>query len=94
MTYEGDYIFRASGKRLEQIVRMTNFDNLEAVMRVYDVMDKMGVIKEVEKKLRQVTSEEDKDNSFFFEGSEDSNFSPKIMIGDREIPLEKLKYNL
>lgn len=67
VTYEGNYVFKTQGKRIEQIVRMTDFDNMEAVMRVYDVMDKMGVIKEVEKKLAKITSEEERDNSFFFE---------------------------
>lgn len=65
--YEGDLQFRASGKRLEQIVRMTDFENKEAVMRVYDVLDKMGVMKEVEKKLENILDEQGVDNSFFFE---------------------------
>lgn len=55
--YEGDLGFRASGKRLEQIVRMTDFENHEAVMRVYDVLEKMGVMKEVEKKLETILEE-------------------------------------
>jgi hypothetical protein len=33
--------FEATGERLEQIVRMTDFENKEAVIRVYDVLDKM-----------------------------------------------------
>ena len=45
LEYLWDYKFRASWKRLEQIVRMTDFTNLEAVMRVYDVLDKLWVIK-------------------------------------------------
>ncbi len=39
--------FRIRGKRFEQIVVMTNFDNAEAVMRVRDVMFKMGIQKEL-----------------------------------------------
>lgn len=39
--------FRIRGKRFEQIVVMTNFDNKEAVMRVRDVMDKLGIQKEL-----------------------------------------------
>jgi len=34
------------------------------------------------------------DNSFFFEGSDSENIAPKILVGDKEIPLEKLKYQL
>lgn len=92
--YQGDMIFSARWKRLEQIVRMTDFDNKEAIMRVYDVLDRFGVIREIEKKLSKILEEEDRDNSFFFEWNESDNISPKILIWDREIGLEKLKYNL
>lgn len=93
LEYIGEYKFRASGRRLEQIVRMTDFENIEAVMRVYDVLDKLGVINKVEAKLRKLTEEQDISNEFFFEGNDDVAFSPKILVGDKEIPLEKLKYN-
>jgi GTP-binding protein len=92
--YLWDMQFRASWKRLEQIVRMTDFENKEAVMRVYDVLDKMGVIREVEKKLAKILEEEQRDNSFFFEGSEEDNISPRILIWEQTVPLEKLKYKL
>lgn len=92
--YIWDLQFRASGQRLEQIVRMTDFENHEAVMRVYDVLEKMWVIKEVEKKLAKILEDEQIDNSFFFEGSEQDNISPKILIGQKEVPLQKLKYQL
>ncbi len=92
--YLWDLQFRASWKRLEQIVRMTDFENKEAVMRVYDVLDKMGVIREIEKKLSKILEDEGRDNSFFFEGSGEDNISPRILIGDKEVPLEKLKYKL
>ncbi|MGE4443792.1 MAG: GTPase ObgE [Candidatus Altimarinota bacterium] len=94
LEYMGDYLFKASGKRLEQIVRMTDFSNDEAVMRVYDVLDKLGVIKKVEAKLQIILENENLDNSFFFEGSDNNGFSPKILVVNKEIPLEKLKYNL
>ena len=86
--------FRATGARLEQIVRMTDFENHEAVMRVYNVLDKMWVINEVQKKLEKVLGEEWRDNSFFFEWSDEDNISPRILIADKEVPLEKLKYQL
>lgn len=92
--YVWDLQFKAMGKRLEQIVRMTDFENHEAVMRVYDVLDKMWVIKNVEKKLANILKEEGRDNSFFFEGSNEDNISPRILIGEKEVPLEKLKYKL
>jgi GTP-binding protein len=92
--YLGDMKFKASGKRLEQIVRMTDFENGEAVMRVYNVLDKMWVIREIEKKLAKILESENRDNSFFFVGSDDDNISPRILIWDQVVPLEKLKYKL
>ena len=92
--YLGDMKFKASWKRLEQIVRMTDFENGEAVMRVYNVLDKMGVIREIEKKLEKILESENRDNSFFFEWSDDDNISPRILIWDQVVPLEKLKYKL
>jgi len=89
-----ELLFKTQHKRLEQIVRMTDFENAEAVMRVYDVLDKMWVIKEVEKQLGKILQDKDIDNSFFFEGTKGENITPKILIGQREIGLEKLKYNL
>jgi len=93
-----DYIwnltFKATWKRLEQIVRMTNFDNLEAVMRIYDVLDKLWVIKKIEKELVKVYEEQNIDNSFYFEWNNSEDISPKIIISEKEIKLDKLKYNL
>jgi hypothetical protein len=34
---------------------MTDFTNKEAVMRVYDVLDKMGVIRLIEPELEKLT---------------------------------------
>ncbi len=93
--YLWDYIFSASGKRLEQIVRMTDFQNPEAVMRVYDVLEKLGVIKKIESKLSAILANEEVDNSFFFEWESDENdFTPKVKIGEKIIELNKLKFNL
>jgi hypothetical protein len=75
-------------------VRMTDFENKEAILRVYDVLDKMWIIKDLEKKLASVCVDEEIDNSFFFEGSDASEIHPKVMIAGKEIPLDKLKYDL
>lgn len=92
--YLWDYIFRASWLRIEQIVRMTDFWNKEAIARVYDVMEKVWILKTVEKELEKIIEQRWKDNSFFFEWNDDENFSPKIIIAWQEIPLDRLKYNL
>ncbi|MBU2524192.1 Obg family GTPase CgtA, partial [Patescibacteria group bacterium] len=40
----GEYqVFELTGKRLEQIVIMSDMYNEEAVKRVYDVLNKLGV---------------------------------------------------
>jgi hypothetical protein len=92
--YIWDMNFEVTWKRLEQIVRMTDFDNMEAVMRVYNVLAKMWVIEKVEKQLEKIFEEKGLDNSFFFEWSDEENISPKIYISGREISLDKLKYKL
>jgi len=94
LEYLWDLAFRASGRRLEQIVRMTNFDNFEAIMRVYDVLEKLWVTRKIEARLEQVFKEENIDDSFYFEGSESEDISPKLYIWDREINLNKLKYSV
>ncbi len=93
VTYLGDMKFEARGKRLEQIVRMTDFENPEAVLRVYDVLEKMMVIRDVEKLIKKEVWEW-VDNSFFFEGNEEDTFAPVISIAWKEIPLDRLRYNL
>jgi len=92
--YLWDFTFRAKWKRLEQIVRMSDFENKEAVMRVYDVLDKLWVIKKIESKLEKIIYKEDFNNEFFFEWNKDSLFNPKILIWEKELLLEKLKFNL
>ncbi len=94
VSYEGDLLFKASWERLEQIVRMTDFDNMEAVMRVYNVLDKMRVITDIEEQLEKILKKENIDNSFFFEGSNEQNITPRVEVAGRVIDLNKLKYNL
>ncbi|MBI2463437.1 GTPase ObgE [Candidatus Peregrinibacteria bacterium] len=49
-------IFEVKGKRIEQVVKMTDFSNDEAVARVYDIFYKMGLTKEL---LKQGAAEGD-----------------------------------
>jgi len=87
-------MFECHGERIEQIVRMTDFENREAVLRVYDVLDKQWIMRELEPQLKEVLEKEDKDNSFFFEWNDENAVNPKVIIAGREIPLDKLKYDL
>ena len=43
-------IFRITGKRIEQLIVMTDTKNIEGLERVYHFMDKMGIKKAIEKK--------------------------------------------
>jgi GTP-binding protein len=47
-------IFEIKGKRLEQIVRMTNFENPEGINRIYDVLKKMDLYKSLRKNKAQL----------------------------------------
>lgn len=94
LNYLWNYTFEAFGDRLEQIIRMTDFSNKEAVMRVYDVLDKMWLVKEMEQKLKTILDTQGKDNSFFFEWNDDEWINPNIIISWVSISLDKLKYDL
>lgn len=92
--YEWDYVFRVRGKRIEQIVRMTNFANKESVMRVIDVLDKIGAMKKIQSQLDKVLKENEVNTDYYFEGNEDKEVEPKVIIWERVISLAKLMYNL
>lgn len=94
LKYLWNYIFEARWDRIEQIVRMTDFSNLEALARVIDILEKIWIMKKIESRLLKISEEENLDNSWFFEWSDDSIISPKLMIAWREISLDKLRYNL
>jgi hypothetical protein len=53
----------------------------------------MMVMRNVEKLLKK-QHETWIDNNFFFEGNEEEEFSPVIIIAEKEIPLDRLRYNL
>lgn len=46
---EGKFVYRITGERIEQIVRMTSMKNPDAVDRVWDVMHKRKIIPAIEK---------------------------------------------
>ena len=94
VSYIWDLLFEAKWDRLEQIVRMTNFDNFEAVMRVYDVLDKLWVIKKVESRLRKILEIDWIDNSFYFEWNDAEEIDPRIKIGDKVMSLDKMKFKI
>ena len=94
LKYLWNYEFEATWNRIEQIVRMTDFSNPEAVSRVIDVLEKIWIMKKIESKLNKISEEEKLDNSSFFEWNNSGLISPKLFIAWREISLDKLRYNL
>ena len=94
LKYLWNYEFEATWNRIEQIVRMTDFSNPEAVSRVIDVLEKIWIMKKIESKLNKISEEEKLDNSSFFEWNDSELISPNLFIAWREISLDKLRYNL
>ncbi len=96
LVYMWDYTFKATWVRLEQIVRMSDFDNPQAVDRVIDVLEKIWVMKKIEAKLRQIWEADTEafDTDFFFEWNDKVWFTPIVIIWDKTVSLERLKYNL
>ncbi len=94
LSYTWDLTFALTWDRIEQIVRMTDFTNEEAVMRVYDVLDKIWAMNKIERELKKVPEIENFDDSFYFEWWSDIDLSPKVIIANKTLKLDKLKYNL
>ena len=85
---DGD--FTVMGERIEQIVRMTDMKNREAVDRVYDVLAKIGALRKIE---TAIASESQAFHESFFEGQEDKEL-PKIRIAGRVFPMDKTTFLL
>jgi hypothetical protein len=94
LSHESDLTFNITGKRIEQIVRMTDFLNPEAVMRVYDVLEKIWAIQKIEREIKKLSTTQEFDDSFFYEWWSDDEISPKVIIANKTLNLDKLKYNL
>lgn len=76
------------GTRLEQIVRMTNMENPEAVARVYDILEKIGALR----KIGNLLQNDQKNNDHFFEGNEDKAADAKIEIAGKIFPLQNVLF--
>lgn len=94
LKYLWDLTFEIKWERIEQIVRMTDFFNRDWVMRIYDVLEKIWAMKKMEKELAKVYEKENIDNSFFFEWWDTEDIAPKVIIWNKTLKLDKLKYNL
>ncbi len=86
ITRREDGDFEVTGERIEEITRMTDIRYVDGVNRVYDVMEKLGVIRKIKllvqnDMLTGVTG--------FFEGEEDMP-SPNVYIAGKKFSLENI----
>ena len=81
--------FEVKGQRIEEIVRMTDPRYSDGVNRVYDVMEKLGIMRKIKSTL--VSEMAAGATSGFFEGEEDRK-SPSVMISGRKFSLENLLF--
>jgi GTPase len=81
--------FEVKWERIEEIVRMTNMQYTEWVNRVYNVMEKLGIIRKIKGTL--VAEMEAGGNSGFFEGEEDRQ-TPNVWISGRKFSLENVVF--
>lgn len=84
--------FEVKWERIEQIARMTNMANFEAVMRVYDIMNKQWIMKKIQSILNKKYKEEL--SLGYFEWVEwDIDIKPNVMIAGRSFPLDKILFD-
>ena len=88
-----DSTFEVKGQRIEEIVRMTNIQYTDGVNRVYDVMEKLGVIRKVKAMVLEDFTKTGLETGYhgkgFFEGEEDMK-SPSVMIAGKKFSLENI----
>lgn len=88
-----DYTYRLYGKRIQQIVRMSEPSNSEATSRIYDVLQKRNVLREIEK-LANKTFEKNNPHTSLSPGEIWYHIGDeaKLLIEDRSFPLNRILY--
>ncbi|MBC7503572.1 GTPase ObgE [Candidatus Gracilibacteria bacterium] len=81
---DGDY--EITGVRIEEIARMTDTRYTDGVNRVYDVMERMGVMRKLKLLISDGLTREDRG---FFEGEDDYKV-PAVWVGGKKFSLEGL----
>ena len=81
--------FEVKWERIEEIVRMTNMQYTEWVNRVYNVMEKLGIIRKIKSTL--VSELASGSNNGFFEGEEDKEVHA-VWIAWRKFSLENVLF--
>jgi Domain of unknown function (DUF1967) len=83
---DGDY--DVTGERMEEIARMTDLRYIDGVNRIYDVMERLGVIRRIK---AMVTSDMVEGRTGFFEW-EDDIASPSVWISGKKFSLENVMF--
>ncbi len=81
--------FEVKWERIEEIVRMTNMQYTEWVNRVYDVMEKLGIIRKIKGTL--VSEMSNGGTTGFFEGEDDIE-THAVWIAGRKFSLENVLF--
>jgi GTPase len=81
--------FVVRGERIEELARMTNMANREAVARMHDILTRERIILKVKNMIAKdgETREEN-----YFEGTPDIDFNPKIVVADRIFKLSDIAF--
>lgn len=86
-------IFEVKWERIEQIVRMTDVRYTDAIMRVFDVMEKMWIIKKINNIIEKKYKNDLRAHFFEVEGEIDENqITPKVIIAGKEFSLDKVLF--
>ncbi len=86
ITKREDGDFDVTGERIEEIARMTDLRYADGINRIYDVMEKLSVIKKIKS---MVTSEMNEWRMWFFEWEDDIP-SPNVWISGKKFSLENI----
>lgn len=81
--------FEVKWERIEEIVRMTNMQYTEWVNRVYDVMEKLGIIRKIKSTL--ISEMENGGTTGFFVGEDDIE-THAVWISGRKFSLENVLF--
>jgi hypothetical protein len=76
------------GERIEEIARMTDMRYIDGVGRIYDVMEKMNIMRKLKLLVR---TEIESGKEGFFEGEDDYKM-PAVWISGKKFSLEGMMF--
>ncbi len=79
--------FRVTGQRIEEIARMTDTRYTDGVGRVYNAMERLGILSKIKHKVMEELT--NGANFGLFEGEDDVAI-PSVQIGEKSFPLDNI----